>query len=194
MQAAMSVFESLGYPDTTVDDIVRVAGASRATFYLHFRSKADVAAALVGDAIPFGIARYKILDELLCEGGEELRPRLRAWLAEWLQAWADTSGIDPTLPLQASPLLQAAMLEPDVQAQWLKLSTAVIDSLECYLGRIPESERPAVRNRALVLEIMTQRILALASTGQLPQSDDDMLSIMVAMWYHALVEGVPPYA
>src|SRR6516162_3083304 len=39
LDAATSAFESRGYVDVTVDDIVHDAGVSRGTFYSHFPSK-----------------------------------------------------------------------------------------------------------------------------------------------------------
>jgi AcrR family transcriptional regulator len=42
MSAALEAFAERGYVATTVDDIVRRAGIGRATFYLHFDSKAAV--------------------------------------------------------------------------------------------------------------------------------------------------------
>src|SRR5678816_2464768 len=42
IEGALAAFEQKGYAATTIDDIVAEANASRATFYLHFKSKADV--------------------------------------------------------------------------------------------------------------------------------------------------------
>src|SRR6476660_6410332 len=42
IEGALAAFERKGYAATTIDDIVAEANASRATFYLHFKSKADV--------------------------------------------------------------------------------------------------------------------------------------------------------
>ena len=39
IQGALEVFAHKGYVAATIDDIVAAAGASRATFYLHFHSK-----------------------------------------------------------------------------------------------------------------------------------------------------------
>lgn len=41
-EAALTLFDENGYEQTTVDDITRRAGVSRATFFRHFRSKEDV--------------------------------------------------------------------------------------------------------------------------------------------------------
>lgn len=45
--AALEAFGKGGYHETHVDDIVETAGVARGTFYLHFKSKHDVFAALI---------------------------------------------------------------------------------------------------------------------------------------------------
>src|SRR4051794_3009450 len=42
VHAAAQSFAARGYVASTIDDITAGAGATRATFYLHFRSKAEV--------------------------------------------------------------------------------------------------------------------------------------------------------
>ena len=42
MDAARSLFESTPYHSVTIEDIVRQAGASRATFYLHYSNKREL--------------------------------------------------------------------------------------------------------------------------------------------------------
>lgn len=42
VEAALEVFERTGYAAATIEEITNAAGASRATFYLHFKSKADI--------------------------------------------------------------------------------------------------------------------------------------------------------
>jgi AcrR family transcriptional regulator len=175
MEVAQQLFAAQGYPDTTVDDIARAAGASRATFYLHFKSKSELMSALVDALVPIAVEPYRVLDELLADAGPQLPGRLRAWLAEWLERWTDEA--------QAShAMLQATMLEPEVELHYLRLSDALIDTLAGYFGRVPADERAAARERALVLEIMTQRIFALASRSKLPITADRMLDILTEFW------------
>ena len=47
--AARQAFEERGYVDTSVSDIVRLAGGSRASFYSYFTSKDDVLGVLVDE-------------------------------------------------------------------------------------------------------------------------------------------------
>ncbi len=187
LESARQVFVTRGFPDATVDDIAREAGASRATFYLHFRSKIDVVMALVEEGTPFAVARYKTLDKLLCDGGPRLCEHLHTWLSQWLDIWTESGGVWHAL--QA-----AAMLEPEVEALRLRQSATLIDTLERYLSQMPEAERKHARDRALLLEIMTQRIFALASTRELPVGNDEVLSSLLDMWYHTLVEQVPGHS
>lgn len=175
MEVAQQLFAAQGYPDTTVDDIARAAGASRATFYLHFKSKSELMTALVNDAVPSAVETYHVLDEVLKDDGPQLANRLRAWLADWLDRW--THGAHAS-----HAMLQATMLEPEVELQHLRLSEALIGGLVGYFDRMPADERGAARERVLILEIMTQRIFALASRSKLQISRDRLLDILTEMW------------
>ena len=108
MEAAGQVFATRGYPDATVDEIASEAGASRATFYLHFKGKTELVAALVEESVPFAVERYRLLDELLVRGGPSLRDELYQWLSDWLGVWRESAE-------SSHAILQAAMLEPEVE-------------------------------------------------------------------------------
>jgi AcrR family transcriptional regulator len=182
LEAARHVFAERGYPDATVDEIASEAGASRATFYLHFKGKTELVGALVEDVTPFAVERYRLLDEVLASGGSSLREKLRDWMSDWLGIWSQSA--------QAShALLQAAMLEPEVERQRLRQSEALVDALEHYFAGLPAADRGPARDRLLVLEIMTQRILALASMSRLPVGDSEVLDILTDMWLRVLVPG-----
>lgn len=43
IEAAIRVFERRGFGDATIEEIARIAGANRTTFYLHFNSKVEIA-------------------------------------------------------------------------------------------------------------------------------------------------------
>jgi AcrR family transcriptional regulator len=175
METAHQLFAVQGYPDTTVDDIARAAGASRATFYLHFKSKAELMSAVVDASVPMAVETYHVLDGHLADDGPELPGRLRAWLADWLDRWTGEAQV-------SHALLQATMLEPEVEMHYLRLSEALVDGLAGYFDRMPPGARADARERALVLEIMTQRIFALASRSKLPVSEERLLDILAEFW------------
>jgi AcrR family transcriptional regulator len=184
MEVAQQLFAAQGYPETTVDDIARAAGASRATFYLHFKSKAELMGSAIDAMAPMAVETYHVLDEQLADDGPQLPGRLRGWLAEWLERWTDGA--------QAShATLQATMLEPEVEMHYLRLSEALVDSLVGYFDRMPAGARAAARDRALVLEIMTQRIFALASRSKLPVPDDRLLDILTEFWLQVFAADHP---
>ena len=186
IEAGRQVFAARGYPETTVDDIAREAGASRATFYLHFRSKGDVMAALVDDWVPFAVQTYDVLDELLEAGGPELPERLRAWLAQW----AGHPGPAKLTRITRSCRLRCLSLR--LRPTHVRLSEALVDALTRCRDRTPPAERAAARNRALILEMMTQRIFALASLSQLPIGDERLLDILTTMWMGVLAADRRP--
>lgn len=171
-----------GYPDATVDEIASEAGASRATFYLHFKSKTDLAAALVEDVTPFAVERYRLLDDLLAGADSSLRDKFRAWLSDWLGLWSQSAQM-------SHALLQAATLEPELETQRLHQSEALVGALERYFAGLPEKDRATARDRLLLLEIMTQRILSLASMSRLPIDDSETLDILTDMWISVLAAG-----
>ena len=76
IEGALTAFERKGYAATTIEDIVAEANASRATFYLHFKSKADVVLVVTQT---LGRRWRELYVELTC--GERLsRDELYAWL------------------------------------------------------------------------------------------------------------------
>jgi AcrR family transcriptional regulator len=182
MEAAGEVFSVRGYPDATVDEIANEAGASRATFYLHFKGKTELVAALVEESIPFAVERYRLLDQLLVRGEPSLRDELYQWLSDWLGVWRESAD-------SSHAILQAAMLEPEVEELRLRNSEAFVDALENYFAGLSEEDRDRTRDRLLVLEIMSQRILSLASTSRLPIDDKHVLTILTDMWMRVLVGG-----
>ena len=54
---------------------------------------------------------------------------------------------------------------------------------------MPAADGAAVRDRLLVLELMTQRAFALAGRSMLPIADDSLLDILTGMWLQVLGLG-----
>jgi AcrR family transcriptional regulator len=105
VDAAQESFVTTSYTATTIDEIVRRAGVTRATFYLHFGSKSNI--------VPELSRRLKLLSAGLDEhlgiairAGD--RVSIRAWLAAAFQFW------DEIRPL-AVAIEEAASIEPQVR-------------------------------------------------------------------------------
>lgn len=107
VEAAASLFAAKGYAATTVDDIVSVAGATRATYYLHFSAKVEVASELLEAARRGAAELWLKLTPVVRDG----RPQdFREWLSLALDFW-DERG--PAV----RAVRQASVIEPEVQAR-----------------------------------------------------------------------------
>jgi AcrR family transcriptional regulator len=188
LDAGRQTFSASGYSAATVDEIARAAGASRATFYLHFKGgKRALARALLDDSLPLARGHFRELDALVGEDGPLLRKQLYGWLANRLDALADSSN-------GSQALLQAAMLEPDLEAHLLRICEALVDSLHGFLENVPVAARHGTRTRALLLEITTQRTLALASMSRLPADNNSILETLADMWFETVAARQGPGA
>jgi len=76
LDAAAELFARQGYAATTIEEIATAAGATRATFYLHFASKSDVVHGLYAALVEYD-ADYAHLAAICRDPTEEA---LRAWL------------------------------------------------------------------------------------------------------------------
>lgn len=126
LEAAIEVFSSRGFTNTSVEDLTSSAGASRATFYLHFSSKLDIllsASAIATEDTP---DLYAALDAALERGSRAAVVKAIDDIVGWfetysglLQAWAEAAMEDPTLITRARPLMDAFFdAMPFVRSTW----------------------------------------------------------------------------
>ncbi len=150
IDGALAAFERKGYAATTIDDIVAEANASRATFYLHFKSKSDVVLVM---AQTLGRRWRELYRELT--SGERLS---RKELYDWLDAMA---GHYQTNRATVAALGQAAAVErgvADVRLANQRESMAVIaESIRRWYG----GDEEEARIRAALLLAQMDRFLEL---------------------------------
>jgi AcrR family transcriptional regulator len=87
IEAAAEEFRSRGFNETTADNIAKTAGASRATFYVYFRTKAEIVAELMRRSQSDVMEAYRQLDEL--ENPDHAG--ILAWLDETIMLWRERS-------------------------------------------------------------------------------------------------------
>ena len=176
----LGLFEEKGYPATTVDDIAAAAGTTRATFYLHFPSKAELMRSLVErsnmllvgpDAPP--------LPEVIERGDRE---QIKIWLARKFDQWKD---IRPYV-IAAH---QAAASEPDIQAALDQWFDGVISDIVDGLNRAGRFDAESRRVRGTLafgqLEFFSRRWF-----GHGWDMDREMsLELMTDSWCGLLTEG-----
>lgn len=111
VDAARRNFADRGYAATTIEEIARSAGASRATFYLHFKTKNEIVEAILE---PFRRRSY----ELGRRVGHVTRMTdadVTQWVSDWAHAYADhTDDLRVTSIAMASDDALAIRLGADV--------------------------------------------------------------------------------
>ncbi len=136
LDRGLELFEAKGYAATTVDDIAAAAGTTRATFYLHFPSKAELMRSLVETTNDL-LTRPDVppLPDVVRSGDRE---QIRTWLGRKFDQW---SVIRPYVVAAH----QAAASEPDIQAsldQWFESAIGdIVDGLNSADRFDPASRR-----------------------------------------------------
>jgi len=152
LEAGLGLFGQKGYTATTIDEIVARAGTTRATYYLHFASKADLVKALIdrADAILTAVDDPPLAD-VIARGSRELVER---YLDRKFDQWTD---IRPYL-IAAD---QAAPSEPDVAEVIERWFAHAADAMHTGLDRAGRFEAEARRVRCVLafgqLEFLSRR-------------------------------------
>ena len=130
-KAANDLFLRKGYVNTTIDDISARAGASRATFYLHFSKKWHVLKLLVEEKIlPDSLKTYRQLDEITDLSAESVS----AWLNEALDRFVRHLNL-------LRVVHEAESVEPEMTHFNLECMRKCVDAMPNYLARWrPERE------------------------------------------------------
>ncbi|WP_244296370.1 TetR/AcrR family transcriptional regulator [Pseudoclavibacter terrae] len=140
IDAACQRFIRYGYNATRIEDIARDAGASAATFYLHFPTKRDLASELVTIVRDDGIARYELLSDMASHANART---VDDWLRGTLERWADMAPLVQVIE-------QVAAIDPVINDQYQDIfddgKSRVAKGLE--LSGVP---RPDAERRALLV-------------------------------------------
>jgi AcrR family transcriptional regulator len=176
IQGALEVFAHKGYLAATIDDIAAAAGASRATFYLHFHTKRDIVAELGSRMVPEVQHFYSELDDLLESGS---RDELRGWMRraiDWLEAnrVAITAGI-------AAQVVEGPMSDT--------ATMRLVDRMPKYLASWPNGMEHQARVRIALLATQFRAAFAfLLATPEVRKniSDEELVDVMTDVWMAGL--------
>jgi AcrR family transcriptional regulator len=86
LDVAAGLFAEKTYSDTTIEDIAKAAGASRATVYSYFSTKEDILRTLAAGIWDNAGNRFRAFAEL----PEWSRETVRAWLEDYVASWDRT--------------------------------------------------------------------------------------------------------
>jgi len=140
VETAKRVFAERGYGAATVEDIVKAARASRATFYAHFTSKAEVMAEIYESLMPATPEYWRRLDRSLGS-----RHDLKSWLEEAIDWWEKHRDILPALH-------EAAVVDQEIATKQYTNLRRLSDELTGYFAaaRGPK-KRAEARLRIMLL-------------------------------------------
>ncbi|MEV5848571.1 TetR/AcrR family transcriptional regulator [Streptomyces sp. NPDC051985] len=180
--AARERFEAVGYANTSADDITALAGASRATFYLHFGGKADVLAEIVSEV---HIAPVIKLVESLGELDDITVDSLRQWLVEFsgiyrrtrkiMRAWVQAGGREGG---------QLIGIADGMRDTFLDVMSARVAAIR-EKGNLPVDPEDA-RLRSLLMFVQIERFCYYVYLRNLRFDLDAGLDLIASQWYATL--------
>lgn len=184
LEASEELYTERGYANTTIGQIAARAGASRATFYLHFDAKWHTVAELVN---------MRLLPET-----REFYTRLNAYeelsrndLHDWLNDALDFYVRHKDMILIN---LQALQLEPDYAAANIAMRHSLVELLPNLLGALgPERHDEAHLRLALLIMQLTD-FAAEWLQGLWEVDRSVVLDVLCDLWMSGLglSTGVPP--
>jgi AcrR family transcriptional regulator len=150
LDAARSVFFREGYYGATVDQVVAEAGASRPTFYLHFRDKEEI----LGEIMAGYAARAGPLMERL-PGPQPTVDELKAWLFE-VGAFLEQEQAVASVIAEVSVHRQADRPRFGLAAihAWVQALSPHAPAFAAAVGETPPDVDAEVRAQLLIIEIV----------------------------------------
>jgi AcrR family transcriptional regulator len=177
LDAAHEEFAARGYESTTVEDIVARAGASRATFYMHFESKAQMVAEVAERLQPMVDECCRRLDVALAAGS---RTDLSDWL-EYVSDWYAQYG--GCLASWEGLLAVESGTQITVKGMFRHLPDVMSD----YIERWPADQRAEARLRIVLLAGQVERAFSTSPPNTWSASERSMfIDVMTDLWYDAL--------
>jgi AcrR family transcriptional regulator len=145
LDATKGIFLTHGYAGTTVDEIARVAGISRASFYTYFPSKRDVLLALGAESAHAGLVIVERASELSRPVSDH---ELEGFVRQSFRVLDDQASF-------ALAWTQAAHQDEEIRAAGMKRHLQMCESLGRTLGvlRGEPFEHPTAQGLALFSQL-----------------------------------------
>jgi AcrR family transcriptional regulator len=175
VDAAAECFRVRGYANTTIDDVASGAGATRATFYLHFRTKSDLVRELMASVHRDTRAVNERLYEAVAAGG---RAELRSWIDAAFDFWEVVRAF-------ATAELEAAAVDDDTRRRRARSFDNGVDAI---VRGLTERRGPDEAHRVRGVLCYAQLDSAFHRWMQVGWDVDraEALEVMTAMWWSVL--------
>jgi AcrR family transcriptional regulator len=176
IDSALEVFAAKGYAAATVEDITTAAGASRATFYLHFKSKADIVTDLLAKVLlPESDSIYEELHELPDPSWPEVRDFVESTLTYWDRHRA-----------ALDVLKQSFAIERDEVGEfWSSALEATSAVLAHYLSHLRQVDEKTARVRAIILIALLDGVDFYGHLPGVELDHDAVIDTLADFWWAA---------
>lgn len=176
LAAGLRRFAAKGVAGTTVEDIAREAGATRATFYLHFGTKADLVGAL-SESLLAGVTELNAALRPAVASGD--RAAIVAWLETAFDFWEHRRAI-------AAAQDEAAAIDPVTAERRARSFGEGIDAIVAGLGDAKRFGAAGRRSRALLMYAQLQNVFHRFMEGGWEVDRRETLAVMADMWMAAI--------
>lgn len=148
LDAAFEVFSAVGFRAATIDEIMKRAGANRATFYLHFSDKLDIAAG-IGRRSSMAVSdRFRQLDKMVAPSKTDIR----AWLESDLNHRRSEK-------VMVDIIHEASSSDPRFGQEYLDYFVRIAERVMVNtVARWPQEQRPLARMKIVCLFTMLHRV------------------------------------
>jgi len=173
VDAARELFVRNGAKATSIDDIAKAAGTSRATFYAHFSDKQDVIRELARGVWETAFAIYEEFSAL----SEWNHATIAGWMRRVFDAWerhAAATGI----------VLQE--LPSELHADFLRKGDIRIDALMSGNPLWNRFSPTEARRRASLLLFQLERTMQAYHYGGWVDDGDELLATLTDIWVRTL--------
>lgn len=172
LQSAHDLFVENGYANTTIDQIATRAGASRATFYLHFERKWETVrhlykALLEQETLDY----YRRLDAFAVP----TKKQIKSWLEDALGFYESHSEF-------LAVYRQASSLEPDLSKFQLENLANFVAVMPNYLKRWGSKRETEARLRLNLLTIQLSDIAMRLVQGDLRLDKELLVNVLLEYW------------
>jgi AcrR family transcriptional regulator len=176
IDASVIALNQHGYISTTIDDIVAVAGTSRQTFYLYFRSKADVVREIMLRLEEPASHVYQALDELVDPSPEQLRQ----WLIAAVEYWH-------TYREAIAVTEQAIAVEPELSTPAFTTIAGTVGGMSKQLARSRGSARASADLRLILMILQLERFCYFWIIRGVDLDEDLVFDTLTSLWWSTLV-------
>ncbi|WP_229995538.1 TetR/AcrR family transcriptional regulator [Arthrobacter sp. Bi26] len=178
IEAASEEFRSRGFNETTAENIASAAGASRATFYVYFRTKAEIVAELMRRSQSDVMAAYRRLDDL----EDPDQASILDWLDDTIMLWRERSSDFTTME-------QALANDDLVTETWMTILGDTYKVMPRTFARYTDPvQHERARLHLLTLQMALDRTMFFTILRGRPL-DMALLKDVLAMQWLAFVRG-----